>query len=212
MALTNEKLIQTKQHAYIGKIFGGNISSQINQQAYKIHTCGSISPAKSPQDSKFSLWKSLRPPLSGSRCYLLWQAITSLLLFITSAAWPPNHHPSAARLMQTASCSQLGVPYPLSQCNPKPRKKSTPSGSSPPKGVYTFTMMWHHKLKVIHLTWHHNSKMKHLIWHLIYLIQLYIKLSITKNIWCRFWMCYHLSTLVSLLNTSPIDTLYGVNG
>ena len=27
--------MQTKQHAYIGKIYGGNISSQINQQAYK---------------------------------------------------------------------------------------------------------------------------------------------------------------------------------
>ena len=46
MAVTNEKLMQTKQHAYIGKIYGGNISSQINQQAYNIRTCGSNSPAK----------------------------------------------------------------------------------------------------------------------------------------------------------------------
>ena len=127
-AITNEKLMQTKQHAYIGKIYGGNISSQINQQAYKMHTCGSISPAKSPQDSKFSSWKSLRPLASGFRCYLLGQAITSLFLFITSTTWPPNHPPSAARLMQTASCSQLGVPYPLSKCNPKPRKNPLPPG------------------------------------------------------------------------------------
>ena len=86
-----------------------------------LSSLGCLQPARFP----FSL-TSLFLPLFGSRCYLLGQAITSLLLFITSAAWPPNHPSSAARLMQTTSCSQLGVPYLLSKCNPKPRKKSTP--------------------------------------------------------------------------------------
>ena len=79
MAITNEKLMKTKQHAYIGKIYGGNISSQINQQAYNIHTCGSISPAKAHKTLGFlhknpsaflpssPLWIPLRPPLLFSK-------------------------------------------------------------------------------------------------------------------------------------------------
>ena len=41
--------------------------------------------------SLFHFCFSSYPLFCGSQCYPLGQAITSLLLFIPSAAWPPNH-------------------------------------------------------------------------------------------------------------------------
>ena len=83
--------------------------------------------------SKSSFASSLTfffPPLffPAAGAIFLGKPLPPFLLFITSASWPSNHPPSAARLMQTTSYSQLGVPYPLSKCNPKPRKKPLPRG------------------------------------------------------------------------------------
>ena len=61
---------QTKQHANIDRIYGGIISSQIKQQAYSIHTCGSISLAKTnktpsftPENQSAILFPAKLPPL-----------------------------------------------------------------------------------------------------------------------------------------------------
>ena len=124
MAITNEKLMQTKQHAYIGKIYGGNISSQINQQAYNIHTCVSISPAKPYKTLGFFFIKIPLPPfllappvtsfplVCGSR-FLSSRASHYLpLLFITSAAWLffIVHHISSMASLCCSSDQQHGFP------------------------------------------------------------------------------------------------------
>ena len=44
-----------------------------------------------PSTASFLLFFFSYPPVFGGRCYPIGQAITSLPLFIPSAAWPPNH-------------------------------------------------------------------------------------------------------------------------
>ena len=92
-------------------------------------------PLKKRKDYLLSL---LLP--SGRRCYPSWQAIPPSLLFMPSAAWPPNHLHGCPSYLALLSLEKRGPPYFKMKCQGA-SQLYPPGGPHKKKRVYNILLL-----------------------------------------------------------------------